>query len=70
MHDDSAFRGELHFASVELRSDREIVVEAVRRNDAATKHASRELRNEREIVLMSVEASPAALCPLPREGSV
>ena len=45
----------------ELRGDREVVMEAVRRDGLALQHASEELRGDREVVHTSMRNLPGWL---------
>ena len=51
----------LEYVSKELRSDREIVLAAVKQNGDALKHASEELQCDRKTALAAVKQSGIAL---------
>ena len=51
----------LMFASVELRGDKEVVIEAVKNNGRSLVHASVELRGDKEVVIEAVKKSGYSL---------
>ncbi|MGZ3634259.1 MAG: DUF4116 domain-containing protein, partial [Parachlamydiaceae bacterium] len=51
----------LQYTSKELKSDREIVLAAVKQNGGALEYASEELKNDREILLATVQKSGQVL---------
>ena len=51
----------LKFASSSIRSDRDIVMEAVKKDGGALKYASETLRNDRAIVMEAVKKSSSVL---------
>jgi serine/threonine protein kinase len=48
---------DLEFASKELQNDKEVVLEAVKKNGLALKFASKSLQNDKEVVLQAVKQS-------------
>ena len=51
----------LSFASEDLRNNKELVINAVRRSGYALKYASRNLRNDKDIVLEAIANDPRSL---------
>jgi len=50
-----------HFKSKELCNDKEVVLEAMRKDIRAFQYASKELRNDKEVVLVAVRKDPWTL---------
>jgi len=55
------FRAGLLNASKELKGDREVVLEAVKRDGCALQYASEELKGDREVVKEAVKQNEGAL---------
>ena len=54
-------QGALRWVSVELKRDREVVIEAVRQNSRVLQCASEELKGDREVVIEAVTQHGRAL---------